>query len=142
MATGYKYSGSWTSSAGVSIQSYPYLIFIVKTVYGAVVHEVSYTNNQYIRYIPTLVAQGFEKSLSKSTAFKVEKSDEVLTLENGADIDEQTSYNFYSIAGEKISEGSFDQKKELNISSLENGIYILNLTNGFTYESVKFVVQK
>ncbi|MDB5255608.1 MAG: hypothetical protein JWM14_303 [Chitinophagaceae bacterium] len=141
LATGSTYSGSWTSSAGVSIQSYPYLIFIVKTVSGAVVHEVSYTNNQYIKYIP-LVFSGFEKSLTKSAEFKVEKSDELLTLENGVDIEEQTSYILYSIAGEKITEGSFNEKKEINTSSLKNGIYILHLNNGSTNESVKFVVQK
>jgi len=142
LTTGNTYSGSWTSSAGVSIQSYPYLIFIVKNVYGVVVYEVSYTNNQYIKYIPTLVVQGFEKSLSKSNAFKVEKNDDVLTLENNVDIDQQTSYIVYSIAGEKISEGSFVQKKEINTSALKNGIYILHLTNGYTNESVKFVVQQ
>jgi len=107
-----------------------------------VVYEVSYTNNQYIKYIPTLVVQGFEKSLSKSNAFKVEKNDDVLTLENNVDIDQQTSYIVYSIAGEKISEGSFVQKKEINTSALKNGIYILHLTNGSTNESVKFVVQQ
>lgn len=142
LATGNTYSGSWTSSAGVSIPGYPYLIFIVKTVSGAVVHEVSYINNQYIKYIPTLVVQGFEKSLSKSAAFKVEKSDEALTLENAIGIDEQTSYSVYSITGEKIGEGAFDQKKEINIATLKNGIYILHLENGSTHESVKFIVQK
>jgi hypothetical protein len=142
LATGDTYSGSWTSSAGVNIQSYPYLIFIVKTVYGVVVHEASYTNNQYIKYLPLVLSPGFEKSLTKSAEFKVEKSDDVLTLENNVDIEEQTSYVLYSVAGEKISEGSFDEKKEINTTAFKNGIYILNLTNGSTNESIKFVVQK
>jgi len=140
LSTNQTYSGSWTSSAGVNIQSYPYLIFIVKTVYGTLVHEASYSNNQYIKQVP-FVFESFQKSLSKSAAFIVENKEEVLTLENGIDIDQQTSYIIYSIAGETISEGSFDVKKEINTGTLKNGIYLLQLSNGSEHESVKFVVQ-
>jgi hypothetical protein len=142
LATNDTYSGSWTSSAGVNISSYPYLIYIVKTAYGQVVNEVSTANNQFVKYIPWVFSSGFENSLTKSEAFKVEKTEDVLTLENTSSVEDVTNYILYTIAGEKISDGTFDQKKEINTSGLKNGIYVVQLSNSAQHESTKFVVQK
>lgn len=51
LAPGALYTGSWTSNAGVSLQTYPYLIVDVRLRSGQVHPQISTSNDRYIKYL-------------------------------------------------------------------------------------------
>ncbi len=139
------HAGQFTddTSADLTIPNYneySFLVLVVKSISGQD-YEQNYLNNVYIVPLPAAGAALSEKSLLASQTYKVERQEGAVNLENISGNNQSTSYILYSVTGEKVCEGSFEQITQINTIGLKNGIYVVKLTDGTTSESVKILIQ-
>jgi hypothetical protein len=135
------HSGTFTSAAAVNRAQYPFLIFVVKAIPGQTAYDSDPSNNQYITYAPiSLSYQSFDKSLAKSGAFKVEKADDAISMENISNASQNCSYILYNMNGEKIKEGNFVQATQLSTEGLSSGIYMVRVSDGSIQETIKIFI--
>ncbi len=121
--------------------NYGFFIVLIKSI-SAQDYEQNYFNNTYILPMPNFPFFQSEKSLLVSTKYKIERQEGAVNLENISDNKQSTSYILYTTTGEKVSEGEFEQTKQINTVGLKNGIYIVKLSDGNTSESVKIMIQE
>ncbi len=131
------YSHNLLSIANVNRADYPYLIFLVKPKPGEIAYDIDQFNSRYIIYAPPAIPTA---SLAKSASYEVTRTDGEVNLENISNKSEYSDYVLYNLAGEKISEGHFEQKTKITTQGFTSGIYVLKITNGEVQETIKLFI--
>lgn len=125
------HSGQGSAYLTVSAASYPYFIFIGYR--AGIDPERTFSNNTFVKFVPP--------SSSRLEAYHLETAQDLLTVENATAKKQATSYVLYTLPGETIGEGTFEEKAQINTSAFRNGLYLIKLSDGNTSETLRFVVQ-